>query len=208
MPIKIKHPKWLSKQNAILSLFLLLALAYLIWTIVIFVKSINMRSREHFTEMELPQDGTHVSSTAYDARLTTINVFQQVIGRKPTADEITQYSMHGNEQDILTAIMNNKASISTSIPSSIPSLVPSNPSESEAVIETQDKEIKKEKEKDQFVSTPPSSATPPTNNTTVVSNQVTPPSSNSAGTMNSIQQYLVNIEAQIYSIRNAIGIVG
>ena len=216
MPTKIKHPKWLTKQNAILSLFLLLALAYLVWTIVIFVKSRNMRSTEHFTEMEVASDSI---STAYDARLTTINVFQQVIGRKPTAEEITQYSMHGNEQDILTAIMDNKSNISSSVPSapsSSPSSVPSVADPSTQTVE---------KEKDQFVSPPPSSSpstsssssnpAPPNANgngttytTPVVSNQVTLPSGQSAGTMNSIQQYLLNIEAQIYSIRNAIGIVG
>ena len=206
MPTKIKHPKWLTKQNAILSLFLLLALAYLVWTIVIFVKSRNMRSTEHFTEMELASDSI---STAYDARLTTINVFQQVIGRKPTAEEITQYSMHGNEQDILTAIMDNKSNISSSVPSpsvSVPSV---------ASTQTVAVEKEKEKEKDQFVSpptssnpAPPNTSNPPPIPTPVVSNQVTLPSGQSAGTMNSIQQYLLNIEAQIYSIRNAIGIVG
>jgi len=214
MPTKIKHPKWLTKQNAILSLFLLLALAYLAWTIVIFVKSRSMRSTEHFTEMEVATDSV---STAYDARLTTINVFQQVIGRKPTAEEITQYSMHGNEQDILTAIMDNKSNISSSsAPSSasVPSVA--DPSTPTVAVE---KEKEKEKEKDQFVSPSPSASSasssntsnptpPPTYTTPVVSNQVTLPSGQSAGTMNSIQQYLLNIEAQIYNIRNAIGIVG
>lgn len=46
-------------------------------------------------------------SDSYSARLAVIDVFDSYLHRNPTPTEITRYSMHKNEQDILTAVMND-----------------------------------------------------------------------------------------------------
>lgn len=51
---------------------------------------------EHFTESGLAD---------YNARLTTINVFDAYLKRNPTPAEIDKFSAHKNEQDILSAVM-------------------------------------------------------------------------------------------------------
>ena len=85
--------KLVNKKNTILSIFLIVAIAYLIWSLF----SVRAHN-EHFT-VDQP------STAEYNARLYTIKIFENVIGRKPTPEEITQFSKLDNEQDILTAIM-------------------------------------------------------------------------------------------------------
>lgn len=51
---------------------------------------------EHFTENGLAD---------YNARMTTINVFDAYLKRNPSIDEINKYSAFKNEQDILAAVI-------------------------------------------------------------------------------------------------------
>lgn len=60
-------------------------------TMVSPIKGVNA---EHFTTDE-----------DYESRLHVIKVFDGYLHRNPTMEEITKYSMHKNEQDILTSVM-------------------------------------------------------------------------------------------------------
>lgn len=51
-------------------------------------------TKEHFTAEE-----------SYDSRMTVMKVFEMVLDRKPTPDEIEKYSSYKNEQDILLQIL-------------------------------------------------------------------------------------------------------
>ena len=59
---------------------------------------------EHFTE-----GGDAVSEDKYKARLAVMTVFEGHAKRKPTPEEIEKYSKYENEQDILTAVLQDTA---------------------------------------------------------------------------------------------------
>lgn len=85
------------------SLFIALVLAYLIFFIVWYVN--RPKSVEHFT-VDLADKITQKSDCkTYNMRQEVINIFYTYMRRKPTADEIAKYSVAGNEQDVLTMIM-------------------------------------------------------------------------------------------------------
>lgn len=69
--------------------------------IIVFVLQWSKQSRddfkEHFTSGGAEGD--------YNSRLTVIDVFDAFMKRNPTPTEITKYSVHKNEQDILMAVM-------------------------------------------------------------------------------------------------------
>lgn len=83
----------MEKQNFILMVFLILAVAYLAYIIT---KS-GARKLEHFDNQDVPAD--------YDARLNVIKVFETVLKHKPTVEEIKKYSSISNEQDLLSKLM-------------------------------------------------------------------------------------------------------
>ena len=86
--------------NLALFILILVAVAYIIY--VSYVSSKN-HLREHFS-----------NDTSYDARLETMKVFELVLNRKPTPDEIDKYSKYKNEQDILVHVLSDFKSTVTS----------------------------------------------------------------------------------------------
>jgi len=82
-----------SKSNVILIVFLLLGIAYLFW---LAMKTKNCKVQEHFTD---------VSAGNYESRMNVIKVFDTVLHRKPTQDEIEQYYIIENEQDLLMTVL-------------------------------------------------------------------------------------------------------
>lgn len=81
-----------SKNNIILAAFLIVAviyLGYIVYTTYFF--------KEHFV------DGQHLND--YEARMHVMSVFDTVLKRKPTADEIDKYAVITNEQDMLVAVL-------------------------------------------------------------------------------------------------------
>lgn len=96
----------LTKTNVILFIFLLVAIAYLVYLLKISFVSKN--TEEHFV---VEEDST------YESRMYVMKVFDLVMNRKPTAEEVSKYSALKNEQDILVAVMNdfNKSTPSTKV---------------------------------------------------------------------------------------------
>jgi hypothetical protein len=85
--------------NILLICLIIAALAYLTY---------NMYSKksdyEHFTEGETP---TSEEEDNYASRLNVMKVFDAVLNRKPTVDEIDQYAITNNEQDLITKVYEN-----------------------------------------------------------------------------------------------------
>ena len=86
-----------SKTKVYVMLFVFVAFAYIAYLVVIISKSSS--TNEHF-----------VSEEAYEARMHVISVFDGYLHRNPTPSEIEKYSKHKNEQDILTAVMQDNHS--------------------------------------------------------------------------------------------------
>ena len=86
--------------NLALFILIIVAVAYIIY--MWYVSSKN-HLREHFS-----------NDTSYDARLETMKVFELVLNRKPTPDEIDKYSKYKNEQDILVHVLSDFKSTVTS----------------------------------------------------------------------------------------------
>lgn len=87
----------MNKQNAILLVFLLLAAMYLAYLLYNSSISNISSSREHYVEPGYPSD--------YDARLNVMKVFEAVLKRKPSIEEISKYASISNEQDLLARLM-------------------------------------------------------------------------------------------------------
>ena len=83
----------ISKSNLILVLFLAIAICYLIWTLY---AAFCKKPTEHFTSETLDD---------YEARMTVMKIFDTVLHRKPTPDEIDKYAKVTNEQDMLVAVL-------------------------------------------------------------------------------------------------------
>lgn len=86
-----------TKTNVILFLFVGMALAYLIWLIFNLMKS--KFCLEHFTDSESNSD------SSYESRMNVMKVFDTVLHRKPTNEEIEKYHTVQNEQDLLVAVL-------------------------------------------------------------------------------------------------------
>ena len=87
--------------NIILICLIIAAIAYLTYNIY----KKNNPKYEHFTE----DDTTHVTeeSDEYASRLNVMKVFDAVLNRKPTVDEIKQYEITNNEQDLVSQVYEN-----------------------------------------------------------------------------------------------------
>jgi hypothetical protein len=83
----------ISKSNLILVLFLAIAICYLLWTLY---AAFCKKPTEHFTSETLDD---------YEARMTVMKIFDTVLHRKPTPDEIDKYAKVTNEQDMLVAVL-------------------------------------------------------------------------------------------------------
>lgn len=79
--------QYMTPLNIFLSIALVLSVTYLLY---LFYKK---TSTEHFTEDE------------YNSRLDVIKVFDLVLNRKPSPEEIEKYSKFNNEQDILVHVL-------------------------------------------------------------------------------------------------------
>lgn len=127
----------LTKKNVILFVFLLLAIAYLFWILFKTMQKQFCKSNvnEHFTE--------------YESRMNVMKVFDSVLNRKPTQEEIDKYFMIENEQDMLIAVMEdnniqkkdvdeeflNTTEESTMVPESVKNTTPINIPPSEESIQ-------------------------------------------------------------------------
>ena len=87
--------------NIILICLIIAAIAYLTYNIY----KKNNPKYEHFTE----DDTTPVTeeSDEYASRLNVMKVFDAVLNRKPTVDEIKQYEITNNEQDLISQVYEN-----------------------------------------------------------------------------------------------------
>jgi uncharacterized membrane protein YebE (DUF533 family) len=87
--------------NIILICLIIAAIAYLTYNIY----KKNNPKYEHFTE----DDTTPVTeeSDEYASRLNVMKVFDAVLNRKPTVDEIKQYEITNNEQDLVSQVYEN-----------------------------------------------------------------------------------------------------
>jgi hypothetical protein len=81
----------LTKENVVLVLFFVVALAYLFYVVY---TTYFKKQEEHFTEL-----------SDYQARMTVMKVFDTVLHRKPAPDEIDKYAKITNEQDMLVAVL-------------------------------------------------------------------------------------------------------
>lgn len=87
--------------NIVLSFVMCVAVAFLIYTLIK-----NDDSKEHFTEEEQPADKVEEEETDkdYQSRLNVMKVFDAVLNRKPSIDEITSFAKIPNEQDMVTEV--------------------------------------------------------------------------------------------------------
>jgi hypothetical protein len=103
----------MSTLNIILCVVLVAVIVYLVY-----ILAKHRNTKEHFTTEE---------ESSYDARLETMKIFDLVLNRKPTADEIDKYSQFHNEQDILVQVLQDyksagpvSAETATQAPTSTP----------------------------------------------------------------------------------------
>jgi hypothetical protein len=87
----------LSHLNIVLIVLLILGVVYLFYPTIM-----AKLGREHFTAE--PSD-------SYVSRMNVMSVFDTLLSRKPTGEEIEKYSKLKNEQDILSAIMKDNAGV-------------------------------------------------------------------------------------------------
>jgi hypothetical protein len=93
----------LATENIILLVLFVIATVYLLWEL--YERYIRTK-KEHFTADQPATSTDTVQNPAeYQARMTVMKVFDTVLKRKPTTDEIDKYSKISNEQDILIAIL-------------------------------------------------------------------------------------------------------
>lgn len=106
----------MTRTKVYIFLTTLAVIAVIVMAMVIMSKKSDHVS-EHFTESGLAD---------YNARLTTINVFDAYMKRNPTPVEIDKYSSFKNEQDILSAVMGDfpEAATNTQKKQDMPTLQP------------------------------------------------------------------------------------
>lgn len=83
-----------SAVHAVLGALIVVILIYLVY-ITIYVPSKG--SKEHFVTDE------------YESRMQVMKIFDMILSRKPSAEEIDKYSKFGNEQDILVNVLKDYA---------------------------------------------------------------------------------------------------
>jgi hypothetical protein len=87
----------MSTLNIILCIVLIVVIMYLIYIVMK-----HRSTKEHFTTEE---------ESSYDARMETMKIFELVLNRKPTTEEIGKYSQFQNEQDILVQVLQDFKSV-------------------------------------------------------------------------------------------------
>lgn len=91
----------MNKTGVYVSILAIILIGWLIYFVI------NAKAKkEHFTE-----DGAD-----YDSRLQVMKIFDMVLSRKPTTEEIEKYSKIKNEQDMLVQILQDFKSTSTQAP--------------------------------------------------------------------------------------------
>lgn len=85
-----------SKDNIYIMLFLAIGIAYVIFLVY---QNLYANQKEGFEEP--------VNDKQYKSNLQVIKVFDVVLNRKPTNEELDKYGKIDNEQDILIAVMND-----------------------------------------------------------------------------------------------------
>lgn len=83
----------------------ILAIILVGWVIYFVINYKADSKKEHFTE-----EGSN-----YDARLQVMKIFDMVLSRKPTTEEIEKYSKIKNEQDMLVQILQDYKNTGTQI---------------------------------------------------------------------------------------------
>lgn len=84
----------LSKVKVYVIIFTVVLIAYMIFIMYRYNTS-KLRSEEHFTAPD----------SDYQARMYVMKVFDLVLNRKPTQEEIAKFSSYKNEQDILLHVL-------------------------------------------------------------------------------------------------------
>lgn len=101
----------MSKENLILLIFLFIGALYLLWIIFqLLQKNFCNKRVEHFTTIEPEPEAKSehvVKDEEYNSRMDVIKVFDTVLHRKPTSEEIEKYSVIENEQDLLVKILSD-----------------------------------------------------------------------------------------------------
>ena len=95
-------PKLPSKKTIYFYVFGILTIVVtlvLIWNV--YIKKQPQDTKEHFVEDD------------YEARLHVMKIFDLILGRKPTSEEIDKYATFHNEQDILLQIIKDYKSNET-----------------------------------------------------------------------------------------------
>lgn len=82
---------FLSSTHIYIAIFMVIAIAYAVY--FTYTQFIKKRNTEHFVDEE------------YQARIEVMKVFDLVLNRKPTPEEINTYSEFKNEQDILVQVL-------------------------------------------------------------------------------------------------------
>lgn len=98
----------MSTENIILIVLLLVGLGYLMWVAFnMMKKSYCGKVKEHFTETkeEVVTIEEDTDSEEYKSRLNVMKVFDTILRRKPTSEELEKYSKISNEQDILVEVL-------------------------------------------------------------------------------------------------------
>ena len=109
--------------NIILAFLICLAITYLIYTLIK-----NNDNKEHFTEEEENVNSEEESNKEYQSRLNVMKVFDAILNRKPSVDEISTFAQISNEQDMITEVYEKyqneiKEGLVTSSPTEKPSVV-------------------------------------------------------------------------------------
>lgn len=96
----------MSNENIFLILLLAIAIGYLIWIIFKMMKSTYCgKVKEHFTETEEEVTEENLNKEEYSSKLDVMKVFETVLHRKATLEELEKYSKFSNEQDILVEVL-------------------------------------------------------------------------------------------------------
>jgi hypothetical protein len=78
-----------------INIYLLLTLVIILAYVLVYFFVIRKNSKEHFT----------TEQNDYESRLQVMKVFDMIVKRKPTTEEVEKYSKINNEQDLLVQIL-------------------------------------------------------------------------------------------------------
>lgn len=126
----------MSNVNIFLIVLFVIGLGYLMWVAFnMMQKSYCGKVKEHFTETEEEIVIEDTDSEEYKSRLNVMKVFDTILHRKPTTEELAKYSKISNEQDILVEVLKDYP-------------IPPTPTESES--ETQEEFVSSETKEETY----------------------------------------------------------